>query len=277
MADLSDVTSAMADLATAACYPNGPSAPSVTGHRVSVFEGWPLPEQLDQIKNDVAFVSIYPVDSSNASVIQVFDTPQVVVAPVHGMTVAGSDGQATFSGQPNPGEYATVVVGHGAGYTYVASQGDTTSTVAAALATQIAAGYPGTSATGATLTIVGAPAFVVRIGAPGTLGQALHRERPRIQITVWAPNHQRRSIIAAAVDVALKRSFRLTLPDTSQATLTYERTVTLDSEQKLGIYRRDLFYTAEYATIDLFQAYEITAVGITLSAPDATASRSATF
>jgi hypothetical protein len=48
MADLSDVTAYLATAASAAVYPNGTSQPSVAAMDCRIFEGWPIPDQLDR-------------------------------------------------------------------------------------------------------------------------------------------------------------------------------------------------------------------------------------
>jgi hypothetical protein len=47
VADLSDITAALATLAASAVYPNGVPSPSVTAKDCRIFEGWPIAEHLD--------------------------------------------------------------------------------------------------------------------------------------------------------------------------------------------------------------------------------------
>jgi hypothetical protein len=48
LADLSDVTAYLYQQAIAAVYPSGTSQPSVAAMDVRLFEGWPIPDQLDR-------------------------------------------------------------------------------------------------------------------------------------------------------------------------------------------------------------------------------------
>ena len=99
------------------------------------------------------------------------------------------------------------------------------------------------------------------------MGQAIHRQRQSIMITIWAPDPARRTSIASLIDVEMKKNYRFTLPDTSQATMTYEKTNQIDDHQTVSVYRRDLIYAVEYATIETFTAYEVTAVLSTIITP----------
>jgi hypothetical protein len=84
-------------------------------------------------------------------------------------------------------------------------------------------------------------------------------------ISVWAPGQDHRKKLAIAVDVLLKASIRVTLPDTSQAIICYNRTDTDDERQVAGIYRRDLIYEVDYATLLTFPGYVVTSVGTTIA------------
>jgi hypothetical protein len=70
--------------------------------------------------------------------------------------------------------------------------------------------------------------------------------------------------IAAAIDVALKQTIRIVLNDTSSAKLTYMRSTQSDEQELQTIYRRDLIYEVEYATLFQFPGYVITSTTINL-------------
>ena len=61
MADVSDVCNALVTLAAQAVYPNGTGQASIANTGVRLFQGWPLPQQLDaDLKAGVCQVSVYP-------------------------------------------------------------------------------------------------------------------------------------------------------------------------------------------------------------------------
>jgi len=129
MADISDVTAYLAGAVASAVYLNGTSQPSVANMDVRIFEGWPLPDQLDldlagkmmssgtppvvvaRPGGPCANVSIYPMLGATATPFQIEDNTYVIVPPVYGMTptvTVGAGGPApnspvtvTVAGQPN--------------------------------------------------------------------------------------------------------------------------------------------------------------------------------
>ena len=112
-----------------------------------------------------------------------------------------------------------------------------------------------------------------RQGGVGTLGKVSHRQRQGIMITVWAPNHNVRSKLAAAIDNVLKQGpqdnphgcLKMNLPDGTMALLLPSYTTQTDQLELTTIYRRDLVYIAEYATLTEFPGYVITSVGVSIS------------
>ena len=61
------------------------------------------------------------------------------------------------------------------------------------------------------------------------------------------------------------------MPDTSQALVIYSRTNVSDDRQSTAIYRRDLIYDVEYATVFQFPGYVITSVNVSITNPSNTA------
>lgn len=266
MADISDVLDAVATIVAAACYPNGTTKPSITGNQITIGQGWPLPTDLDAAFKAVppeSYVSVFP-SAGASSVEQVTADPVVIVPAVHGMSAAVVDSTATITGTPGVGEYLTLVINNGKGYSYAAVQGDTLSTVCQQVATLAAVDYPGTVAVGGVITVA-APYVEVRIGAPGTMGEIIHRQKNLIMVTVWAPTPADRTTISAAVDIALKNNLRVTLPDTSAALLSFNTTHFIDDGENAGEYRRDMIYVADFLTINQFTAYEVTSFTVDMN------------
>ena len=83
-------------------------------------------------------------------------------------------------------------------------------------------------------------------------------------VTVWAPDHASRSVISSAVDIALKHNIVVTLPDGSDARIVYNRTSVDDKQQNATIYRRDLVYEVDYATVEDIPGVTITSSNISL-------------
>ena len=138
MADLSDVTSYIYNQCIAAVYPNGTGAPSVApifvGYTkpmdIRVFEGWPISDQLDRDlggtmlqgspgvgstpvprpNGPVANVSIFPLAGTGTATYQVLDKTHVITPATFGLTVTSVDDTIVISGNPNTGEFVSIIV-----------------------------------------------------------------------------------------------------------------------------------------------------------------------
>lgn len=287
MADLSDVTAYLMGEATTACYPNGTGQPSIAGGTtdIRIFEGWPLPDQLEldmqgksanpnggapivRARGPLVDVSIFPMLGTNAIPYQIQDQFYVIAQPVFGLSLAVNGNTITFSGTPNPGEYVGIIAD--GGFSAHSETGATAAAIISALATDFTNDYgSGVSSTSSTLTIPFTRSLVVRQGGQGTLGKVTHRQRQQVMVSVWAPKHTLRSTVAAAIDNYIKQNIRVTLPDTSQAVVCYNRTNTSDDMQMAGVYRRDLIYDVEYATVFEFPGFVVVIVSENLAATPA--------
>ncbi|WP_439398705.1 hypothetical protein ACRQ5Q_15130 [Bradyrhizobium sp. PMVTL-01] len=288
MADLTDVTAYLAQQVAAAVYPNGTSSPSVAGMDCRIFEGWPLADQLDldlagyrmdnsqnppvKVKRPggpCANVSIFPMLGQGAPTYQILDETYVITPPPIGLAFTLSGNTITVSGQPAPGEFLTVICDDAV---VVSQTGATAQALLAALAAEAQPHYPAASSTATTLTIPVGHSIVVRQGGEGVMGKVTHRQKQSIMITVWAPNQVVRKALASAIDVAIKSKSKITLPvDTSQATVFYSRTNTIDEEQAKGLWRRDLIFDVTYATVEKFDGFTITSTKVTIANPDGSA------
>ena len=94
-------------------------------------------------------------------------------------------------------------------------------------------------------------------GTLGVLARELRRQTRTFQITIWANCFDSRDPVAASVDSALAGLSRLALPDQTQGIVTYVSSTQDDSGQTSGVYRRDLFYAVNYATIQTDTGYTI--------------------
>jgi hypothetical protein len=280
MADLSDVTAYLKSAAVAAVYPNGTTQPSVAAIDVRVIEGWPDPNLLDLdlagktligSTNDVpiarpggvcAQVSVFPMMGATSTPYQILDETWLISPPTYGLTVSVVNGVINVSGTPATGEYLTVIADRAYAYS---TSGVSASAIIATLAADFSANYTGVGSTGSTLTIPYKFALAVRQGGVGIQGKVIHRQRHHVMVSTWAPNHTTRTALCNAIDIALKSNIKVTMPDTSQALVIYNRTNVIDDHQMATIYRRDLVYEVEYATVEQFPAYVVTSVNTSLA------------
>jgi len=261
MADLSDVTAAIATIVSAAIYPNGTSQPSVSGGPVRIAEGWPIPAQLDaDLKAGTAQVTIFPMAGNQAATYQPLNRYDVISQNAHGMTATVSNNQVTLSGTPSPSEYCTLIV-DGTAY----SRSDVSAAlILNKLLSDLLPSYPSASITVQTLTIPGSHSITARIGSTGVIGWTSHRQRVAIMVTIWSSTPSVRTALAAAADIALKQNNHLAMPDTTPAELCYERTNVVDNWETMTLYRRDLIYCAEYNTLAQVPGSEVTSTTVTV-------------
>lgn len=284
MADLSEIMTRLAVIASDAVYPDGNGSPSVAGIDVRIFEGWPNPDQLDRDMAGqmfsgnparvvdrpggvVANVSVYPMPGTGIVVHQLMNHTKVITPPTYGLSVSiNADGdKITVSGQPSIGEYLTLLCDDNV---ILSQTGTTTSDLLANLAAEAEIAYPsGVIVTSTTLEIAVTRGIVVRQGGIAVLGRTTHRQRHPVMVSIWAPTHDSRATLSAAIDNALKQNVILTMADTSQALLVYNRTHLHDEKQASTIYRRDLIFDVEYATVEQFPGYVVTSAEVAITNP----------
>lgn len=251
MADISDVLNVLATQIASTVYPNGTSHPSVSGSGIRVESGWPVPDQLDtDLAAGIAHVSIFPAGpDKNTTRYQ----PKALVMSVNAptLTLTQSGLQITVGGaMPSPfaAQNLAAIINNQA-FIYPIQATDTLTSCATGLASLIAASYPGASSSGPVITVpAGAIPSAVRVGTVGNVATEWERQEQRIQITVWAPTPAIRNAIGAAIKSAFAQIAFLTMPDGFGARVLASGNSLMDSLQKAQIFRRDLFYSVEYAT-----------------------------
>lgn len=249
MADFTNVADALVSAIVATVYPSGTGAASIApgAAPVYVYQGWPMPEQLDaDLKAGKAHVSVFPTATERELPLHMADWAALTInAPTIAVAVSGN--QVTVSGTGVSGQNVAVIV-DGLAFVYAVQADDTPTSIASALGAMINA-TRSASSTGPVITLPAARSLVARVGATGTSIRELRRQEKVFQISVWANSPALRDPLAARVDVALAAIVRLSMLDGSQAVLRYRSSIQHDGQQKAGIYRRDMLYAVEYSTI----------------------------
>ncbi len=252
MADLSDVMNTLVSTISGILYPNGTGQPSiVSGVSISVFPGWPIPATLTAaIAAGNCQVSVYPrPEERNTTRYPLSMQTLSVNTPTLTLTISGQTVTVAGTIPPSNNPHNAMVLANGGPYVYAVLPTDTLNGIAAALAALIAAGIAGTSSSGPVITLPSSARLqAARIGVTGTSAMEVRRQRRTFQIVIWADTPAHRDAIAAPIDAALAATFFLTLPDGFAARLIYHSSPMNDGLQKTGLYRRDLFYSVEYAT-----------------------------
>lgn len=98
-----------------------------------------------------------------------------------------------------------------------------------------------------------------------TASRETRRQTKQFQITIWANAPDTRDTLGRALDAALSDTFRLTLPDGSQAVLAYRGGRLTDDRQTANLYRRDSTAEVNFATLLTMAATPISQIDTTLS------------
>ena len=244
MADLSDVEEALLRATAEVLYPEGAAAPCVLGHPVRLYRGRPRQAALEaDLAAGLAHLTVMPEARVQPAVAHHPDGWEPVGAASAGLSVTVVGRTATVSGMAHPGQVAGLLV-DGMAVVHRTAPGDTPEMVAAVLATYLRARKVVT-VDGASLTVAGQGPMVGRVVADQAMRRQTRRQRQLFRLTAWCATPERRDGLAASVDGALSAVDFLELADGTRARLLFRGTAVADAAR---LYRRDLFYAADYAT-----------------------------
>ncbi|MYM89699.1 hypothetical protein GTP91_21280, partial [Rugamonas sp. FT82W] len=124
MADQTDVAQALVAAISAAVYPNGTGAPSITGVAAVIYAGWPNAATLSaDLTAGKAHVSVFPTASERVTQSASSDWMAQPIAPATlSLTVAANT--VTVAGTPAAGQNAAVLA-DGQPVVYAVRAGDT--------------------------------------------------------------------------------------------------------------------------------------------------------
>ena len=246
MAAQSDAETALTQLISTSLYPNGTAAVPAIAAATRIYRGWPSQTALDaDLAAGRVNITVFPVPGATRDTTRFLPIWQPgPVAPALAVSVAAVT--ATFTGVASPGQLAGVLV-EGKPYVHRTAPGDTPALVATILAAAISPTRPAI-ASGATLTLPGAPSIVARTAADASASLELRRQQQEFRITAWCPTPALRDAACDTMDVTFAATPFLTLADGTPARLRYASTTTFDQRQDAALYRRDLNYSVEFPT-----------------------------
>lgn len=249
MADQTDVANSLVQLLAATVYPNGTSNPSATGAAVKLYAGWPDAATLNKdftATPRVTHVTVFP-SATAKSTTRHFAEWVPLVAPAPTVTMVVLNQTITLGGTVALPQAVALIV-DGLDYVYGLQAGDTLATIAAALAALVSVDQPATAA-GPVVTIPGAHRIVARAVANGISAKEVSREERVFVVSVWASCYEDREPLAAVLEPVLADLVRLAMPDGTAATCRFVGSEQVDTEQKQGIYRRDIRIAIDYGLI----------------------------
>ena len=263
MADLSSVELSLVSALAQIIYPSGTSLPSIAGVDCRIYRGWPIPSILDKdLAAGTVNISVFAQDNEQKTTRFPREWQQLSL-PTVGLTLTASNNTLTVGGTVASPLNAAAHV-NGKPYVYPVQPGDTPTAIATALAQQINADTAATSS-GPVVTIPDAYRLSAAVGGVGTMIREIRRQKRGFIVTFWCPDPDTRDAIVAPVDEALADIDYLTLADGTGARLLYEKTRVSDRVEREGLYRRDLFYSVEYATTDTQNIAQIVEVVLNLT------------
>jgi hypothetical protein len=251
MADQADVETALVTAIAVAIYPNGATAASVLGESAAtcrIYRGWPATAALNADLGDgIVNVSVFPSGPPrNTTRYPAQWTVTTTVAPT--LSVIVRHNIVTFAGTPAAGQMAGILV-DGATFVYLVQPGDTAALIAASLAAQITAAGYFVQNSNAILAVPGAASLLARIEQAQSAFRETRRQIQPFRVSCWCPNPYLRDLTARTIDAAMANTSFLSLADGTSARITLEGGATIDQMENAHLYRRDLVYSADYATI----------------------------
>jgi hypothetical protein len=140
------------------------------------------------------------------------------------------------------------ILADGQSYAYRTRSGDTPELVAASLASLMRARRV-VNLSGATVAIAGAATIQGRVVADASMQQEVRRQEQDFHVTCWCPTPAMRDATSIAIDQLLSTTAFIALGDGTAGKLVYAGTTLFDQSQNARLYRRDLTYCVEYATV----------------------------
>lgn len=249
MADQSDVETALVALASAALYPNGTDQTSICGAACRIYRGWPNPAALDaDLASGRVNITVFPIENGIRNTTRYPDTwAASQPSPAPSLRAMSAGVSVTFGGTADVGQIAGILVDQ-KNYAYRTALNDTPELVAASLAELIRADRTAILL-GASITIPGAGRVSGRVVVDVNATQEVRRQECRMRISCWCPTPAVRDTASAAIDMAMAGLRFIDLPDSTTARLIFQSTSVFDQSQDAALYRRDLIYAVEYATI----------------------------
>jgi hypothetical protein len=247
MADLADIEQAIVNLVTTVIYPAGTTQASIIGSQCRIYRGWPVAANLNSdLSAGVINVTVSPDEEPGRTTTRYFPRPQII-SYTPGTTIIAQSNTLTVGGTPTTGDLAGALI-NGAPYIYPIQANDTIGLVASGLAGTMI-GSLSVTVTGSTLTINQPARIIARVVSRAASAIESRRQEKCIRVIFWCPDPTSRDTLAIATDQQMAQTTFLSIADGTSARIIYRNTRVYDQAQNASLFRRDLIYLTEYATI----------------------------
>jgi hypothetical protein len=250
MADISDVEQALVTLLTNLLYPNGSTQSSIIGVTCRVYRGWPNSAALAaDLSAGIVNVTIASDNHSGKTTTRYL--PEWYYNSVSTSLSAEATDQTIFiGGTAAVGDVVGAMI-DGLVFVYRVNAGDTPNLVAANLCTLIQTNLIAT-VHGHDINVPGATSIVARVVCDHSAYFEGRRQEKDVRVICWCPAPTIRDSLTSVIDHFVAQSTFLPLSDNTSARIVYHNTTTSDQSQNALLYRRDLIYAIEYATMISF-------------------------
>jgi hypothetical protein len=247
MADISDVEQCIVNAVYATIYPSGVNHASIIGSTCRVYRGWPIPANLNaDLSAGIVNVTVSPDEAPGRTTTRYLPSWQTRVSSP-GTTLTAIDGVVSVGGAPQIGDVVGILV-NGTPYIYRILLSDTIDLIAEGLAASMT-GSISASVSGSAITFNEPVVVTCRVVCDGTSQLEARRQEKGIRVIFWCPDPISRDSLSSAIDQLMVQTPFLPLDDTTSARVTYRDTSAYDQSENANLYRRDLLYDVEYATI----------------------------
>lgn len=248
MADLVDISKKLVSMITSVVYPNGTNQPSILGGDtiVQLMDGFPLKYDLDVgLLEGNCVISVFPVNRMERNVTRYGKLWREVSKDAATISLTVTGNKITVSGVPKEDQVCYVKCNY-ISYFYRILTGDTTESVRQNLASLIPNAFINTDDD---VEVSGAFSLKTDVSVSSTVAKETKRQQKVFTISIWTSDYEQRKILGSAIDTYLSDFVRIELPDGWYARLIYDHTADIDSEQEHDLYKREIHYMVEYATV----------------------------
>lgn len=247
MADLFAIEQSIASLVTATIYPAGTTQASIVGSQCRIYRGWPVAANLNSdLAAGVINITVSPDEEPGRTTTRYFPKAQVILN-TPGTTITTQANTLTVGGTPRTGDLVGALI-NSIPYVYRVLENDTADLVASGLAKAMR-GNLAVTVMSSTVTVDQPATILVRVVTNAGTAIESRRQEKSVRVIFWCPDPTSRDTLAAAIDQQVAQTTFLNISDGSSARIVYRNTSVYDQAQNASLFRRDLIYLTEYATI----------------------------
>ncbi|MCS3401408.1 MULTISPECIES: hypothetical protein [Pantoea] len=253
MASVGDVCLFIAKQVEDTIYPGGNRLPGIINAAVKIYPGWPVPGSLESgIDAGGVHISVWPLPAERKLSCALGRPWRILPECEPSLQITVNGNVISFSGVSS----ALTNVGlrlDGKDYSFQ-FRPQTTAEEAVKI---LSGAFPHIFTVGRSLYVLNAENISVTVTTAGLAVRELHRQVKDFQVTVWAPSPVLRERIGSAIDGTLSEQCHIDLNDGVPAQLLYLRQFDSDKAESWHVYRRDLFFSVNFATTQTMTAPEI--------------------